>query len=480
MLPSGPTTNTNPGPSTTHSTPRVGLRDLPPELLLNIAETGSDAKESLAWLLSCVNQFSRSTMINTSSLWSTINTLAGMRIVNKQLMRAKNCPLDVSMILYSEQEVIAGRDLIDRMAELGRLQNMQKLQFICPSDHKKVLEDTLETLFLSRFSATVLDLGLSHLNTMARTEVPFRRIQLGGLDFPEHTVTPVHLTLRGFLFNETRMISFARLESLVLVDCWMNLGDMALALQDAQGLQHIRFERMGCGGVPDVGVTLPNLRSAEFIRTWAARDFRFICAPMIQHLAYQPHPLGTTWHLDHDDDDPPRSDPRIPMANLKGLRTLQLLDCPMSVHAWRRLLQSLPALEELNLSGCQLTRADLWALFQGDTLACPQLTKLAIEDEFELESSTILEILKARNETGTVKAVKEVAFRKWLSSNLRETDVDALRAAGITCTVDEVFDRPVVDNDDDDEAISMMSASSKDSFFYEHEYSTSDEGMDIE
>lgn len=169
----------------------------------------------------------------------------------------------------------------------------------------------------------------------------------------------------------------------------------------------------------------------------------------------------------------------MPISNLQNLLSLVLIDNPMDTEGWNILFHSLPNLEDLALSGCELSGTHLSSL-SGEgadmMLACPSLAFLCVQEEFTLHSAVILGIVVARttNANGRSSSIRKVQLRQWLSSNINFADIETITGMVEECIVD-VWDEEYDSQDESEvESGSAASDTSKDSWYYEYDYESSE------
>lgn len=464
---------------------RSHFMELPPELFILIVELACRGNLAFPWTLSQVNRACRALALGTRSLWSTIDLHIGLQRATQQLSRSGSAPLTISCRAFSKDEARDGLALLKALPD-GAAHCLTNLQFVCMYNSQDIFEDLLSLLSTKDLSQLeCLDVGFcqTFINTGLRPDVNLTFQHTSGIGTSSSALK--HLTLRDFCMKKHEITLFTGLRSLSIVRMEMSRRALREIVEASKDLHSLRIETLDYSSshvtdAPDIleDIHLPSLQNAEFIHIHKASRLRSIIhAPAIERLVYKPAETSSLWDLRRGQLQPEQQlpilpEPDMPLANLERIRTLVLVDCPMaSGESWATLFHSLPRLEDLSLSGCDLTGVKLGSLASAgglSSLPCATLAHLTIEDDFTLQSSAVLDVVKARIHCDAphLSSIRTVALRRWPPYNIQAEDVAAIEALVAAVSIEALYDED--DHSDTD------SFSSKDTWYYEFEYESSD------
>ncbi|KAG8924141.1 hypothetical protein FRC00_005433 [Tulasnella sp. 408] len=442
----------------------VGFSDLPPELVVYIAQLALEDDPHIATTLSHLNSAFRICTLSTPSLWTVIDIKFPEKQIAAHLERSGSAFLRVraSLILLTKLKFLG----------MGKLDNFVKM--IRPHSARISSLEMLYTSYMwARYALTTSLPQMGALPNLDQFEYgvllhqPFGYYRLA--DLPA-TCRPRRIRLEGLRINTFRDLFSEKVVSLKVTECWEGgLGDWQEALQSMKSLQILeildfKMEDPGLGKVARFGTKISPI-SLPYLQTLSlTRVPRAVLISLLQALQTPNLISATIAFLEPDglrdyNLGAPKLKPQpthglsdtvlLPfVAANSQLQELDLHNCCMTPDMWTAVFAPLHNLSKLRIASSDVTTKALKSLVasSGALPALPSLTHLTLDNESLDEDSslsfyTIDEVIttrwalcqqQAEGRAGLVQfqALKSVILRGWNESHL-PTTTELARLSGL-------------------------------------------------
>ncbi|KAG8957306.1 hypothetical protein FRC00_004174, partial [Tulasnella sp. 408] len=432
----------------------VGFSDLPPELVVYIAQLALEDDPHIATTLSHLNSAFRICTLSTPSLWTVIDIKFPKKQIAAHLERSGSAFLRVraSLILLTKLKFLG----------MGKLDNF--VEMIRPHSARI---SSLEMLYTSyTWAVYALTTSLPQIGALPNLDQfeygllhqPF--VYYGRADLPA-TCRPKTIRLEGPIINTFHYLFSEKVVSLKVTECWeRGLGDWQEALQSMKSLQRLeildfKMQDPGLGNVARFGprispISLPYLQILSLTRVPRAVLINLLQALQTPNLISVTIAFLEPDGLRDYNHGAPNLKPQpthglsdtvlLPfVAANPQLQELDLHNCCMTPDMWTAVFAPLQNLSKLRIASSDVNTKALKSLVasSGAPPALPSLTHLTLDNESLDEDSslsfyTIDEVITTRwalcqqqpeGRAGPlqIQALKSVILRGWNESHIPTT-----------------------------------------------------------
>lgn len=426
------------------------LLELPPEIIADIVMMAQVDDHDVHLTLSLVHPALRTLVLTTPLLWCLIDIMHPLSRMKTSLSRSDNAPLDVAMSIppmFRWEQVQARMDQVIPVLRphFHRVRHLDIAQywstwaahainvFLTDSSSSELQTLNMGTQYQMIFDDALMIPGTAYPHARS---LRLRNVDLRHIDNLLHPALkklciaePHNLTRAGFtgILNKIPSLEYLALEEVkpkplnfpaldgsgpaaileklrtleLVLPYWTSFNGIASTIT-AQNLDGIVL-------TSDIAVELPDSLRTEY------GDALFHFTSTYSHIS-----------------------------------TLDLSGCIILPQSWSKILRGLPGLIYLRLAGCDLRSAHLAALEEESPFACPNLEEIVLDNEFDLHSSFVRDLVTVRQSSSEAANIRNVTMRGWYRDNVTQDDVVAIRGMVEKFTLGVFGDGPSYESDDDD------------------------------
>ncbi|KAG9019852.1 hypothetical protein FRB90_003442 [Tulasnella sp. 427] len=415
-----------------HDNTALPLQYLPPEIVGEIFLLAAQDAPLMPITLSHIDRFSRHVATNLPKLWSLISIKLAPRIAGLYLERSKSVPLVVDAVvppLHDNWTPKALQRINDFLSAARphshRVQELKIRQYFSEAPQAFEILNFLFTSPLGK-ALSVLEIG-----GREDFEHPFQDPTYLDDGWKESRLMPESLAVYGVHHTNWafRTISFNQLAHLEISEnSDLPFRVYLAALGRCPLLETLTLSRLLITGedADDFPtVSLPRLRAFELDHSGAPG------LPFFDQMGPFPELRTLTMSYVAIDDERPDTDFSRFMHRHASIQIVHLDDFFSTNQGWHMIFACFPSATHLRLSNCALEDEDLAILDASSThgeggIMMLNLTHITLENEWGIESQTVLRLLASRSannvaaEGSKVETLHSVVLRGWHNSKLKE------------------------------------------------------------
>lgn len=414
-----------------------GPQNLPIELLGNIFRHAHHHDTSIGLTVSRVNKYWRSVALQTPRLWTTIDVTRNLKLLKLYLTRARSVPLDIHILHHPYVRISAAyKEHISSAIHLlgGHPNNWSSLTIVAyRSSWLAFVQKRLGASRKGDIDIDILDVQLGHVTRWSHMRVD---------KIPYH---PRQLRVTGILIRELPSLSSSRLELLHLNELGpVAFSSMMNVLRAAPNLFSLQLHGTTFVTVPEdeeegsLTLDLPILQtlSIEVLGTdWVNLFARKVSIPRLRKLTLQILESDYSIHefLENQSKLSPIEELLVLLPS--QVTTPDLNTSP--AQRWATLFSFLPSLTTLRVTSSEISPEDLQCLIPSasspsDSIVCPHLHTIHLQDIYTISSSFIEQVVASRMDIPGVSPIRTLVVRRCDSELMDYDALMALEAKGVT------------------------------------------------